>query len=322
MVFPTADQMSKIEFWQRLLPEFHISEQPFRSEKAGYEFSEVEADYVSRQISKEGYFQSAPIIPAHDLKSLVNAIVRIHESRIMPPFIAIFDEFWQLWQGLRNTFDPILGKSYRLVPDYWAWHIEPNAASRGWIFHRDASIDRPFDAHAHMHEDRRPKLCTVWIPLTDATTHNSCIYVLPFPHDPAIQSFLRKESMAQIQQHSQSTDWTNVRALPAQAGSLLGWNPYIVHWGSRSTEWAMHPRISLATYYEAADSPTTGRPFDPEGRRFINVHDPDCRLSFGNRLTIIANLLAIYVDKGQMVNEPNFSTAVTDFCQRWKNRNI
>jgi hypothetical protein len=235
----------------------------------------------------------------------------------MPPYIAVFDEFWQFLQGLRNTLNPILGTSYRLSPDYWAWHIETNAASRGWIFHRDANLDRPFDAQAHMHADGKPRLCTVWTPLTDATTHNSCIYVLPFPHDPAIQSFLRKESMAQIQQHAQTTDWTNVRALPAQAGSLLGWNPYIAHWGSRSTEWATHPRISLGIYYEAADSPQVGRPFDSEGRRYIDVHNPDFRFGFEHRLAIIANLMAIYAHRGQMVNEPNFSPAVIDFCQRW-----
>jgi ectoine hydroxylase-related dioxygenase (phytanoyl-CoA dioxygenase family) len=214
----------------------------------------------------------------------------------------------------------MLGESYRLSPDFWAWHVAPNSTGRGWVFHRDAEIGRPFDASAHIREDGQPRLCTIWIPLTDATTHNSCIYVLPFPQDPAMQSFLRKQSLETIQQQAQLTNWTNIRALPAQAGSVLGWSAYIIHWGSQSTDWATHARVSLGIYYETADAPMVGRPFDPEGRRYINLHDRDFRISFEDRLRIIANIFAIYGDGPQIANEPNFSTAVNDFCQRWKHR--
>jgi hypothetical protein len=144
--------------------------------------------------------------------------------------------------------------------------------------------------------------------------------VLPFPQDPAVQSFLRKQSLETIQQQAQLTNWTNIRALPAQAGSVLGWSAYIIHWGSQSTDWATHARVSMGIYYETADAPMVGRPFDPEGRRYINLHDRDFRISFQDRLRIIANIFAIYGNGPQMANEPNFSPAVNDFCQRWKHR--
>jgi hypothetical protein len=154
--------------------------------------------------------------------------------------------------------------------------------------------------------------------LTDATPHNSCIYVLPFPHDPAIKAFLNNEIPMVIQQQANLTNWSNIRALPARAGSVLGWTPYILHWGSSSTDWATHARVSIGIYYEAADSPMIGRPFDINGRRYINQHDTDFQISFEDRLTIIANILSIYIRSGHMVSEPNFSIAVNDFCQRWK----
>jgi hypothetical protein len=316
--FPTADQMSDLAYWRSLLPEYDVSDRPFLSASGSYQFPDAEADKLSRQIRKEGYFQSSPIISAHESISLVRSIVRIDQARLLPVFVTIYDQLWQLLRALRNTFNPILGESYRLPPDLWAWHIAPNAASRGWALHRDAEISRPFGPDSCMHENGKPRLCTIWIPLTDATTHNSCIYVLPFPEDPAIQSFLQKESVVAIQQHAQLTNWSNVRALPAQAGSVLGWNPYIMHWGSQSTDWATHARVSVGIYYEAADAPMAGRPFDLAGRRYINLHDTDFQLSFENRLTIIANILATYVASGQMVNEPNYSPAVKEFCQRWK----
>lgn len=323
--FPTADEMSDLDYWQRLLPEFSVSQQPFRTAEYDYHFSLKQTDQLSKQIRKEGYFQSEPIVPMREIDPLAQAVARINQAGILPVFIAVYDQFWQLLHSFRNTFKPILGELYRMSPDFWVWHIAPNSTARGWTFHRDAQINRPFDTSAKIHEDGQLRLCTIWIPLTDATTHNSCIYVLPFPQDPAIQSFLRKESMEKIHQHAQLTNWTNIRALPAQAGSVLGWNPYILHWGSQSTDWATHARVSIGIYYEAADSPMVGYPFDNEGRRYVNLRDRDCRLSFEDRLRIIANILARYGNKGQgnkgqMDNEPNFSWAVNEFSKRWKFR--
>jgi hypothetical protein len=316
--FPTAEEMSDIAFWQRLLPEESIGERPFRASKTDIRFSADQAGLLSRQIRKEGYFQSTPVIPGAETAALTRAIARLDAARVLPVFVAMYDRYWQFLHSLRNTLNPILGDGYRLSPDFWAWHVTPGPSRRGWVFHRDADISRPFDAHAHLHEDGRPRLCNIWIPLTDATTHNSCIYVLPFPHDPAIQSFLQKQSMQTIQQQAQLTNWTNVRALPAQAGSVLGWSPYIIHWGSQSTEWATQARVSLGIYYESADSPMVGRPFDSEGRRYIGLHDEDFRISFEDRLRIIANILAIYGEGVQMANEPNYSPAVITFSQRWR----
>jgi hypothetical protein len=321
-ITPSAQDLGDIEFWMRLVPEFSINETPFLVDQADYRFTDVQAERLSRQIRTEGYFQSEPVLPAHEHERLATAIARINQARALPVFIAIFDEFWRLLHGLRNTFDPILGKSYRLSPDFWAWHISPNSSGRGWGFHRDAEITRPLDANSLISEDGRPRLCTIWIPLTDATTHNSCIYVLPFPHDPAIQSFLRKENMAAIQQQGQLTNWTDIRALPAQAGSVLGWNPYIVHWGSQSTDWATHARVSIGIYYEGADAPAVGRPYNAAGQRYIKLHDANFPITFEERLAIIANILETYINSGQMANEPNFSPSVIEFCQRWKRQKI
>lgn len=318
VTMPAAEEMADEEFWRRLLPEFSITEQPIQSERHGIHFSDVEADRLSRQVRKEGYFQSDPIIPTQELEPLAQAISTLDQARILPLFIAIYDEFWRFLQNFTETFNPILGESYMLTADFWAWHITPNDSGRGWHLHRDSVLTKRFDENARIREDWSPRLCTIWIPLTDANTHNSCIYVLPFPHDPAIQSFMRKENPAEIQRQAQFTNWSNVRALPAKAGSVLGWTPYIAHWGSQSTEWATHPRVSIAIYSEAADAPLGDRPPQLEMLRHINLHDRGLRIGFEDRLKVIANIISVYIDNGQMNTEPNYSPAVNEFCRRWK----
>jgi hypothetical protein len=143
--------MSDMAFWQRLLPHESISERPFHSAESDHRFSDTQADRLSRQIRKEGYFQSEPVIPAQEYEPLAQAITRINQARMLPVFVAVYDRFWQFLHSLRNTFKPMLGESYRLSPDFWAWHVAPNSTGRGWAFHRDAEIGGPFDANAHIH---------------------------------------------------------------------------------------------------------------------------------------------------------------------------
>ena len=320
-VYPASEQMSDFAFWKELLAELNIGKHPFRGQQGDYRFSKKQSNRISRQIRKEGYFLSQPIIPRHEFEILARGISKLANARVLPVFIAVYDEFWQILYKLRHTFVPILGESYRLLPDFWVFHVAPNAASRGWKIHRDAELDRRFNSESLIREDWSPRMCTMWIPFTDADTHNSCIYVLPFPHDPAMQSFMRKESVAALQQQGTLTNLANVRALPARAGSVVGWTPYIRHWGSESTDWAIHPRISVGIYYHAADAiMKVAIPFDDEGRSYINLHDPDFRLDFKDRLAIIANIIAVYIRSGHLKSEPGFSPAVIEFCKRWRRK--
>jgi len=227
--FPTADDLGNPDFWRQLLPEFSITEQPLHAAQGDYRLSDRQTERALEQIRKEGYFQTEPVISAQCFEPLARAIADIDQAHVLPVFIAVYDRLWQFLHSLRHTFRPLLGEKYRLTPDFWAWHITPSDTRQGWSAHRDATLDGD-PAHV-IREDGSPRLCTIWIPLTDVTTHNSCIYVLPFPHDPGLQAFLRRESPADIQQRGMTTRVSDMRALPARAGSLLGWSPYIVHWG-------------------------------------------------------------------------------------------
>ena len=45
----------------------------------------------------------------------------------------------------------------------------------------------------------------------------------------------------------------HVRALPVEAGGVLGWNQYLLHWGSTSNDEATGPRVSIGIYAQSSD---------------------------------------------------------------------
>jgi hypothetical protein len=200
---------------------------------------------------------------------LAAAVAAVVAAGFHPLFAIVFDEFWQLLATLAPALEPILGPGPRLIPDFWLWHVDPAADRAGSAPHRDAGYS------GTLRSDGRPTLITVWLPLTDATPSNSCIYVLPLSRDPNYPVPRNVPIDASLQ---------DIRALPAAAGSILGWNQHILHWGSRSCPEARHPRISWAMYFQSADVPD----FDPLARRLSGP------LSFELRLGYIGAALAIY----------------------------
>lgn len=100
-------------------------------------------------------------------------------------------------------------------------------------------------------DDGKFKLINVWITLTDATPINSCMYIVPANLDngfPERQRLLNAKPAT-----SRQLDFQNIRALPATAGSVIGWNPNLLHWGSRSSSNADQSRISFAVYFQRGD---------------------------------------------------------------------
>src|SRR5207244_2616081 len=102
---------------------------------------------------------------------------------------------------------------------------EPTPGASGWPPHCD-------DAN-------RPNRVTVWIPLSDATLDNGCMYVVP-----------RDRAAADADARLQAC-----RALPAAAGSILGWNFDVLHWGSTCTR-PGEPRIAISQEFIAPGAAT------------------------------------------------------------------
>lgn len=226
------------DFWRRLCPRLTVSSEPFASAPPPSVVSTEEAFRFRDQMVEEGYFQSDPLLPPERVQACRSAVLAVVAAGFHPLFATVYDELWQLLPVLSRVLTPILGEGFRLVPNHWLWKVDSDARS-GWPPHRDAPTVNT------LRPDGRPTLITVWIPFTDATPLNSCIYLLPMSRDPSYPDNLREESVAHLQ---------DIRALPVEAGCILSWNQYVLHWGSRSSPRAVEPRISWGVYFQSADA--------------------------------------------------------------------
>jgi hypothetical protein len=259
------------DLWRRINPHLTITDSPFADRKPEYEFPPRDIERARLQIREDGYLQSRPGVSPEDCRGLASAIERIIEAGYHPMFLAVYDEYWQVMQRVAPLLTPILGANYRVLGDFWIWCISQRTVGAGWRPHRDNQFRR----RTTLRDDRTPMIVTVWIPFTDATPLNGCIYLLPMQSDPDFPDRSNLVQPASLQ---------HVRALPASAGSVLAWNQYVLHWGGSASKWADGPRMSTGIYVQAGDVPL----FTEKPVEF------DQALPFAKRMSLIASNLLLY----------------------------
>lgn len=226
----------QIEFWRSLNPGLSIAEtwasppQPIALDP------DLQADRIS-DLSHQGYFQIEPVLPEMDLFRMAAGIEVLYENQIPELFAFVYDEFWQIHQSLRPLLTAFLGSEYRQLPAFWAWYLDAKTDHAGWERHRDRS-------QPTLRPDGMPNIMTIWIPLTDASPLNGCMYVLPAHLDPNYPDNLKSCEIDNVR---------DIRALPAAMGSVLGWTHSLLHWGARSSPKAPCPRISISCEFQRGD---------------------------------------------------------------------
>ncbi len=269
--YSSLNGAGNIEYWLKLNPELSITAKPFRANLIKYRLPEEELDQYTHQFKKEGYIKTNPVVDSNDIALLRQGIENIVRIGLPPVFAFVYDEFWQIYKKVSPILTPIFGKDYNLTTNIWAWHVPPDDSSSGFKPHRD------FNNPSCVLADGLPSLGTVWIPLTDVTTLNSCMYVLPTDRDPCYPHDIADYNIgyAEIQ---------GARALPAEAGSILSWHPLALHWGSQSSIFAKEPRISFATYLSR----------DGGGVADSYRMTPELELTLSHRLALIAQTVLHY----------------------------
>jgi hypothetical protein len=226
---------------------------------------------LRHDILTEGYVNEPGVFSAEFVTRLREAVLALQVRGLPPVFIYLFDEPWLMYRALAPFLQDILDENYAIIPAFWAWCVKPDDSASGWRPHRDR-VDT-LDAAG------RPESLTIWLPLSDATPLNGCIYVLPAQHDAALKA--REFGTFAPFGPDQAQ---NIRALPAPAGSLLAWNQVLLHWGARASRRGKAPRCSLAVEFQRGDRP-------PFARNVIPPHQP---LNFAARLGLIARQLRSY----------------------------
>jgi hypothetical protein len=261
-----AEDVRKPETWLARAPGLHIGDDAVRQAVRTFRPTNSQAADLDERLLHEGYFQLNHDFGL-DLAKMADTVRRFSAAGIPPVFCCVFDEFWAPVQAMDAMYGGLLGP-YGLLPDFWIWNVDPAKGEAGWKPHRDRG-------HISLRPDGRPLTLTTWIPLTEATPLNSCMYVLPAHADPTYGTDRDNEYRF---------DLPSIRALPAKPGDLFVWNQAVIHWGSRTSHRATESRISMAFEFQANDS----KPFNTPILR------PDQPVPFDLRLKLIAKQVLQY----------------------------
>ena len=234
-----------LAYWKELNPDADITDDPWELDLNSDPWPDGSADIVRKDLEKEGYAVSACCFSQSKLKPLISIILNVVRAGHRPAYALVYDDFYRFFSEVGKYLQLVFRSDVLLVPDEFDVHYVPTSdRAAGSKPHRDN-----IDAKDYLDTEGVPELLNVWIPLTDATLANSCIYVLPANQDPAF-----RQTVAGNNVHSTMDDASlqAVRAVPADAGTLLFWAPSLLHWGSRSSDKADAPRVSVACYFQSA----------------------------------------------------------------------
>lgn len=276
----STDLQNKLEnalhpnYWQTLNPTMTVcgSEPVETIESFDPDPSRVEQPL--RTFSAFGYFQIPPTVDAVAVEKMRRCFETTESAGWPPVFVFVYDEFWRVYRGplLVKFLKGALGEEYGQLPYLWGHHVPAN--SRGWRPH----VDGPTEV----------KKLTVWLALSDATLENGCMYVVPRNSET--------EKMSDQFFSENALEWgearkllQNVKALPAAAGSYLGWGPYVIHWGATSGPMA-GDRISISAEFSSRP------PSEPLADQLSLIDaDPTAPLPlFSKRLQFIAQAIKDY----------------------------
>ena len=261
-----AEGIRNREAWLARAPGLHIDGDVLRQTLRAFRPSDSQVSDLDQRLRVDGYFQLAHDFGL-DLAMMANTVRRFSAAGIPPVFCFVFDEFWAPFHALDAMYGGLLGP-YGILPDFWIWNVDPAKGEAGWMPHRD----RGYPA---LRSDGSPVSLTTWIPLSDATPLNSCMYVVPAHADPTYGTPLENEFHFEL---------PAIRALPAKPGDVLVWNQAVLHWGSRSSYLATESRISMAFEFQANNS----KPFNTP------VLSPEKPVPFELRLKLIAKQVLQY----------------------------
>jgi len=256
----SASDVERREFWHGLCPGMTI-EGGSVAAPAGF----GETDRLFAVLKREGYVQVPDALSEECIGPIRDSIATLFGRGIPLPFVFVYDQPWLAFQSLAPFLSTVLGEDYRALPDFWVWHVNPNEKATGWGPHRDR-------VQPTLEPDNSPRTLTVWLPFTNATPLNGCMYVLPAHLDDRFVERRWDGPDNNVVYNPQ-----NIRALPATAGSMLAWNQSVLHWGGRGSRLGDTPRISAAFEFQRGDQSAYNRP----------LLDPARLPSFSERLGLI-----------------------------------
>jgi phytanoyl-CoA dioxygenase PhyH len=228
-------QASDAAYWKALYPSFSLCDDASAAPEVP-PFDATTLDKAKDDLTSRGYFLVEGAIGGSIVGPMLGCVEAVRKAGWPPVFAYIYDQLWLVWRiaPVAQMVTAGLGADYRWIPHGWCHYVHPVSGASGWPPHVDGNLSNRM---------------SIWIPLTDATLDNGCIYVVPGNLNTAgigERRALKAASNLQMRELLQRG-----RALPARTGSILGWNFRILHWGS-VCHVAGAPRVSLVMEFIGA----------------------------------------------------------------------
>jgi hypothetical protein len=241
-------RITDADYWRELNPTLTVSDEPPAARAAVYPRGWASDARVQARLCDDGYCVTPPIVPPDEVARLRVAVERIVARGLPPGCALMYDEFYRMYAGVLAASEPIMGPDPVLLPeDFWAFFVPPgDGAGSYWTAfppHRDW-----VNADPSVMAGDLPSVLVGWIALSDVSTDDSCLYAVPGSCDAGFRSGNRAVDPTQFRLE-------DIRALPVSAGQVVMFSTHIAHWGSRSSRWATHPRISVSVLFQRRDAP-------------------------------------------------------------------
>jgi hypothetical protein len=224
------------KYWESLSPSIHIGK------LAAIEDVDVDPAAQSRChrfFNEEKYFET-PVLIAPSTLAHLNAVIDAVTSADWPAEFALVDDaFWLCARvpAIRALVEARLGQGYRQIPHVWLHVVRKVDGAGGWPPHFDGF---------------RTNRISVWLALTDATTTNGCMFVVPPKSMPESFRTMKIETLPtmDVMRAMHAT-----RAMPVPAGASLGWDFDVFHWGGRAVQPGLERRALSMEFLAATESP-------------------------------------------------------------------
>ncbi len=262
------------DYWRTLAPTLSVAAADSRGPIAIEPPEPARRDEIVRRFGSEGYLKLERAVPTSAAAAMLAGVQAVDRAGWPPVFAWVYDELWQIARhpALVDLFSAILGPGYRQTPYLWTHIVARARGESGWAPHVDNNGDT--------------LRLTVWVALSNATTDEGCMHVVPLDRVLPSSSgdWFEKPALAMgdVLALLQAS-----RALPVLQGSILAWNARVVHWGSARQE-AGDPRVSMSMELVGADAPPSVLSDTLAAGR------ADRLPSFEERLWVIANAIAEY----------------------------
>mmetsp|Transcript_7178 Transcript_7178/g.21891 ORF Transcript_7178/g.21891 Transcript_7178/m.21891 type:complete len:405 (-) Transcript_7178:180-1394(-) len=232
-----------VKYWRKLCPQLNISET--RSSAVSKLVTAPSWQSLKDRFEEESVFCLPRAVENTGLvERLKEGADRLVRDNYPAVFLLLFDEAWLVMDRLTSLLQYVGGPKNVFNGDALVWHLDPNKNQAGFSPHRDR---QPDDIAASFHADGLPKYLTCWLALSPATPENSCLYVIPRPHDPGYHEGDVDDIHPLQRALPDKEAYQHIRALPLETGGCAVFSHRIIHWGSQGRKGPdVQPRVSMS----------------------------------------------------------------------------